>query len=185
MDPISTISTKIIELSIVRLLKALDDDIVDQIQSFGFVKSGDDKIRKIQISLELFNNKRYKIFQGAKLILNGGLELKPIQKYKFLNLYAVDSDGPFHRFILGEKEVKNLNIEFESETPISLENNNNIKILFEIKGNKDPYELEFGVLLSDDTINEIDSSSGSGSPIVFRCDHFNIGEETVSPKNII
>lgn len=169
------ILTKIIEISLSKTINAFEDDIIHQIQGIGFVKNGNNQLQRIHISLELYNNKSFAVIQNVKLIYNE-FELFPKQQFKFISKNVVDSHKPFHEFILGEKSVKELNIEFESSQPIELDYNNNVKIIFEKKDSDDQYEIEFGILLDEDTINLIRNSPSNGKPQIFRCDHFNIGE---------
>jgi len=146
-----------------------------EIQYFGVVKSGNGTIKKIHLSLELFNNKTYKIIREVYLVLNDKFMMKPKQLFKYQGLAGAVPDKPFLSFIWGEKSTKELNIEFESENgrELKLEENNNIKVKM-IDGEKKDITFEFGVILDAETTKKIFSYETGGSPVVFNCYCFKI-----------
>ncbi len=150
------------------------DDIVFEIQGFSFVKSGGGSIKKLHLSFAVFNNQGYKIFRKMQLIYNGKI-LKPKQQFKFVTPNLVDSYKPIQSFILGEKETKEFNIEFESNDQISLDQNNNAKIEIEAKNNK-KYFCEFGVVLDEINLKLIQHFSGNENAVLFRANPFTISE---------
>lgn len=155
----------------------LDTDYDFEIQYFGIVKSGDGSIKKIHLAVSLYNNKSFKIIRGISLLLNEQIELVPKQLIKYVGLQGAIPDKPLFNFIWGEKNTKELNIEFETtkDKTIALEQNNNIKIFLIDDRNKN-IEFQFGVLIEEQTIQLISNYNTKGKPVVFNCYSFKIGE---------
>lgn len=161
----------VIEL-ILKGIQALEDDVIFNIQSFGFVKSSNGEIKKIHLSFEVFNNKSSQIFEQMKLVYNSK-DLSPKQLFRFVSLGAVDSFKPFYSFILGEKETKEFNVEFESNDEFFLEQNNNVRL--ELKSSNGIAKFyEFGIVLSEKSLLDIKNIKNDQDVIIFRCDHFKI-----------
>ncbi|MDA2935192.1 hypothetical protein MYX82_12755 [Acidobacteria bacterium AH-259-D05] len=162
--------------AVIRMIKnQLEKDVIFELQRFAVVKSENGVITKLQLSFQLYNNKKpYKVIRGIRLIFNDDLELKPIQQFRHSGLNAVAPNKPFYSFILGEGAVTELDLEFESESPLNIEENNNIKVEF-LTADQREYKFEFGVVLEEETIDRIKSLEMVGKSVLFACDHLEIG----------
>ena len=166
-------STNLIPIYVTLIKKIsimLATDFAFEIQYLGVVKSGDGTIKKIHLSLELFNNKTYKIIREIYLVLNDKFMMKPKQLLKYQGLAEAIPDKPFRSFIWGEKSTKELNVEFESENgeALELEENNNIKVIM-IDAEKKDIKIEFEVILDSEEIRKIFSYETAGNPVTFDC----------------
>jgi len=97
-------STNLIPIYVTLIKKIsimLATDFAFEVQYLGVVKSGDGTIKKIHLSLELFNNKTYKIIREIYLVLNDKFMMKPKQLLKYQGLAGAIPDKPFRSFIWG------------------------------------------------------------------------------------